>query len=79
MQDNRTYEVQVLRTAYGSCKIIVKAGSVFGAIAEAINQAGKYEFKEYNANYVAEGVKKLSRTEQGGKDKLGKRETGRSR
>lgn len=55
----KVYEVQVLRTAYGSCKITVNASSIDDAGREAVNQAGDYEFKEYDADYALESVREV--------------------
>lgn len=56
---SRTYEVQVVRIAYGSCKITVNAISIDDAVKEAVNQAGEYEFSEHDADYEIESVREV--------------------
>jgi hypothetical protein len=54
--EEREFEVAVLRIAYGSRKIGVKAKSQFEAEQKALNEAGECEFSEHDADYEIESV-----------------------
>ncbi len=54
--EERQFEVAVLRIAYGSRKIRIKAKSQFEAEQKALNEAGDYEFSEHDADYEIESV-----------------------
>ena len=58
--EDREFEVAVIRIAYGSRKIRVKAKSQFEAEQKALNEAGDYEFSEHDADYEIEAVLKVS-------------------
>jgi hypothetical protein len=58
--EEREFEVAVLRIAYGSRKIRVKAKSQFEAEQKALNEAGDYEFSEHDADYEIESVREVS-------------------
>jgi len=58
--DEREFEVAVLRIAYGSRKIRVKAKSQFEAEQKALDEAGDYEFSERDADYEIESVHEVS-------------------
>jgi hypothetical protein len=58
--EDREFEVAVLRIAYGSRKIRVKAKSQFEAEQKALNEAGDYEFSEHDADYEIESVLEVS-------------------
>ncbi|MBM4147172.1 MAG: hypothetical protein FJ240_13030 [Nitrospira sp.] len=58
--EEREFEVAVLRIAYGSRKIRVKAKSQFEAEQKALNEAGDYEFSEHDADYEIESVLEVS-------------------
>jgi hypothetical protein len=57
--EERVFEVSVLRIAYGSRKIRVKAKSQFEAEQKALDEAGDYEFSEHDADYEIEAVLEL--------------------
>lgn len=54
--DEREFDVAVLRIAYGSRRIRVKAKSQFEAEQKALDEAGDYEFSENDADYEIESV-----------------------
>ena len=56
----REFEVAVLRIAYGSRKIRVKAKSKFEAERKALDEAGDYEFSEHDADYEIESISIVS-------------------
>jgi len=58
--DEREFEVAVVRIAYGSRKIRVKAKSQFQAEQKALDEAGDYEFSERDADYEIESVHEVS-------------------
>jgi hypothetical protein len=58
--EEREFEVAVLRIAYGSRKIRVKAKSQFEAEQKALDEAGDYEFSEHDADYEIESVSEVS-------------------
>jgi hypothetical protein len=58
--EEREFEVAVLRIAYGSRKIRVKAKSQFEAEEKAIDEAGDYEFSEHDVDYEIESVLEVS-------------------
>jgi hypothetical protein len=58
--EEREFEVAVLRIAYGSRKIRVKARSQFEAEEKAIDEAGDYEFSEHDVDYEIESVIEVS-------------------
>jgi hypothetical protein len=59
-REEREFEVAVLRIAYGSRKIRVKARSQFEAEEKAIDEAGDYEFSEHDVDYEIESVIEVS-------------------
>jgi hypothetical protein len=58
--EEREFEVAVLRIAYGSRKIRVKAKSQFDAEQKALDEAGDYEFSEHDVDYEIESVLEVS-------------------
>jgi hypothetical protein len=58
--EEREFDVAVLRIAYGSRRIRVKAKSQFEAERRALDEAGDYEFSEHDADYEIESVNIVS-------------------
>jgi hypothetical protein len=58
--EEHEFEVAVVRIAYGSRKIRVKAKFQFEAEQKALNEAGDYEFSEHDADYEIESVLEVS-------------------
>jgi len=58
--EEREFDVAVLRIAYGSRRIRVKAKSQFEAERRALDEAGDYEFSEHDADYEIESVSIVS-------------------
>ena len=54
--EEREFDVAVLRIAYGSRRIRVKAKSQFEAEQKALDEAGDYDFSEHDADYEIESV-----------------------
>ena len=50
----------MLRIAYGSRKIRVKAKSQFEAEQKALDEVGDYEFSEHDVDYEIESVLEVS-------------------